>query len=334
MIRILWAAFAASAVLVTYLCVTAAHREAPRRSPNHPLSRVTETASLQRSEEQERTGDAAPELSPQPAGSPAPAEVRAPEEGEAEGELPEPGAFLEQLMDLARKGDLEELSKYLSPGMTRLTQGLLIMVMMKKAGQKSEELEKAFDGLSFEFEELGDDLLRVHVEGAQGKQPEEIYLIPHENSWQLVTESDLPGPAADFIGAMNRLQLLALCQHTYFADGLGETGAAYAETLGELAEALSRSPLYADVLDLDFVSAAEAGYAHNGYTYGRIESGGTGFAYYAAPERYGPEMRETLLIDGAGRVWAKDLGGEPPPAAWPTPAPDKQGWKRRRSPWQ
>jgi hypothetical protein len=174
----------------------------------------------------------------------------------------------------------------------------------------------------------------VHIGGERGQPREAIYLLPQEDSWQLVTESDLPGPAADFLEAMNRLQLLALCQQTYFADSLGDRIGSYAETLGDLVASLNRSPVYAAVIDADFVRIAESGYPHNGYSYGLIESGGKGFAYYAAPERYGPESRETLLIDGEGKVWAKDLGGEPPPATWPGPDPSKEGWKQRRSPWQ
>jgi hypothetical protein len=237
-------------------------------------------------------------------------------------------------MELARKGDLEELSKHLSPGAARIGHGLLMLIMMRKAGLKADALDRFFEELSFELEDLGDGLVRVHMGGPDRKPPEEIYLVPHEGSWQLATESDLPGPAADLLHALNRLQLLALCQHTYWADQLGGEGVEYAATLRELAEGLNRSPVYADVIEPDFITAVEVGLPSGGYTFGPIESDGKEFAYYATPDAYGTESRETLLIDNEGRVWAKDLGGEPPPSTWPGPNPEKQGWKRRRDPWR
>ncbi len=340
--RVSWAAFAVSAVAATLLCVVRVceRRGAPAagvpsgdartvagepadvgpRGDEGTEKLAAQAASLP--DEPDRAAGidaliAAAELAAQAARTATPV-VR-----------PEPEAFMRSLVDMIKKGDMDNFAPRLRPGAARLAQGVLMMMLMAKVGKKNDELERGLDGATFEFEELPDGLVRVHMKDGYGHgPPEPVYLVPGEGMWDVATESDLSAPAVDLQAALNRLRLLAVCQHTYLLEDSGE-GRGYAESVRELAEGLNRSPVYEGALSAELADAVDLGTPTGGYIFGKVASGGKEFAYSARPVQYGEGSKETLLIDGEGRVWAKDLQGEPPPAAWPGPNPEKLGWQRK-----
>jgi len=71
-----------------------------------------------------------------------------------------------------------------------------------------------------------------------------------------------------------------------------------------------------------------------GYRFGSIETDENAaplaperrFAYYAVPEIYGVKGMRTLIVDSAGRIFAKDTGRSAPPPAWPASDPTAAGW--------
>ena len=327
MVRVQWIMFVVSVLAVTYLCVTDGRvadeePEAKQSPPVSPESRIAnEGATTEVTTESAAPAAVEKEIVAEPG-----TEVR---------QRPEPKAFMDALLALARAGKLEQLTEHLSPGVRRMVSGLFLLAMSVKAGGDPKTLERVLKEMRFEFEDVGDGLVRLHALDPEGRpSPEPVYLVPHEDTWQLATERDLPGPAADLQHAMNSLKLLALSQQTYFAENLGTGLTDYAESVYELASAMDRSDLYEGVLDPDIIQAVDRGLSRDGYVYGMFESGGKGFAYYATPDRYGIGARETLLIDGEGRVWAKDLEGNPPPPAWPAGNLTSKGWKQRRSTWR
>ena len=158
----------------------------------------------------------------------------------------------------------------------------------------------------------------------------ELYVVPQEGAWKLAAPGDLEPAVVECDRATRRLQLLAICQNTFLIEDLDGDGQDYAVGVRELAAGLDRSGVYEGVLDPEFAGAADTGRALDGYAFGRIAMDGNDFGYYAIPALRGPGPAETLLIDSRGRIWAKDLGGEPPPSEWPGPDPAAQGWKERK----
>jgi hypothetical protein len=82
------------------------------------------------------------------------------------------------------------------------------------------------------------------------------------------------------------------------------------------------------VLEAEFAAAVDGGIPYGEYVYGRLETGHGADAYAATPAVYGSAARETVVLDASGRLWSKDLAGQPLPAVWPSSDPAAEGWKR------
>jgi hypothetical protein len=242
----------------------------------------------------------------------------------------EPEEFLAQLLELAAKGDIEALTGKMLPGAIRALREPLLGLLVD--GEKAkEEIKATTADMQFSLEETPEGLLRLRMEGPGGvKSDLEVYLVPDEGAWKLAAASDLEEPAVDADRAAKRLQLLALCQNTFLIEELAGDGQAYAAWARDLASGLDRSGIYEGVLDPEFVAATDTGSPFEGYVFGRVSMSANDFGYSATPALRGPGPVETLLIDSRGRIWAKDLGGDPPPAEWPGPDPAAQGWKERK----
>jgi hypothetical protein len=191
---------------------------------------------------------------------------------------------------------------------------------------KKEDLAAMADAVRLEIEKEAEDRCRVHLSSDGQPFPEDLFLVLRDGAWEMAAASDLPGPEGERDRALQRLRLLGLCQEAYIDDGLGGPGRP-AETGRELKEGLDASPAYEGALDGDLASALDGGWAIGGFRFGRIPSA-KGFAYFAAPAVLGDGSRQTFVIDGNGMTWAKDLGGEYPPAEWPE-EPEKAGWERK-----
>ncbi len=344
LVKVLWGAFACSIISAGFLSykeyrkpkvrvpVTAQSQAlpapaAPRTSPEFPGDAgrpldpcVTTDADSRRSPAEPQT-DAA-------GGTEFPAQPKL----ATEEELIALEEFAQELFDLLMEEKLDEFLSHARPGFVRAMAPLLERYLTQHSGRR-EEIRKAIENLEVEVQERPDGALRLRILGAMPFETgEDLLIVPEGGSWKLAAESDLPGPAADRRRAMERLRLLAICQRAYFDENLGGRGPELAGTIRELREGLERSPLYEGILDPEFAAAADAGWTTGGYRYGKIEAGHGSFACSAAPAVYGPDGKETFVIDGSGAVWAKDLGGEPPPADWPAD-PEKAGWSRQRGPW-
>jgi hypothetical protein len=84
-----------------------------------------------------------------------------------------------------------------------------------------------------------------------------------------------------------------------------------------------RRTAYAGILDPGLAAAADDGRTLGGYRFGRIAVGPEGFAFIASPAAYGPESRETFIIDPGGSpipgavVGAVRIAGEGKPRGEP-----------------
>jgi hypothetical protein len=362
--RILWFLFAASAVTAGYLVLQDSRTRAPLGRPDpagstaagggaHPSAALAGRASLPSASSRDagpkaelaglggptRDGAGGNGAAEEGAGEGETAgagdlagEGAAGERGEGGGPTIEPEEFLAQFLELAAKGDLEALTGKMLPGAIRALRGPL-MELLAGGEEAQEKMRATTADMQFSLEETPEGLLRVRMEGPGGTKSDlEIYLVPEEGAWKLAAPSDLEETEAvvNADRAAKRLQLLALCQNTFLIDDLDGDGPDYAARAGDLASGLDRSGIYEGVLDPEFVAAADTGRPLDGYSFGRISMAGNDFGYYAIPALRGPGPAETLLIDSRGRIWAKDLGGEPPPSEWPGPDPAAQGWKERK----
>jgi hypothetical protein len=240
----------------------------------------------------------------------------------------EPADFMARLFELAREGNLEALTALMRPGAIKLLRQPLTGILLDADGTR-EGLEAALQDLSFRFEERPDGALRLHLEGLPpGAIPDApLFLLPDDDGgWKLGAERDLPGSAAEAERATARLQLLAVCQGTYLMDGLG-FGPGYAPTARDLADGLERSGVYGGALAPELVTATDTGRPLEGYIFGRLPSQANEVFYYAIPAAPSSGNREALVIDGRGKIWAKDLEGGPLPAEWPAGDPSKEGWR-------
>jgi len=357
--RILWLLFAASALTAGYLVVRDSRTGAPDGKPDaagstaegrgdHPGAALAGRASLPSASNRtagsnpetaerdgshldapggkEAAGKGAGESETAAAGGLAGAEADK-KPGEGGGPTIEPEEFMAQLLELAAKGDIEALTGKMLPGAIRALRGPLLGLLMDGEEAK-EQIRATTADMQFSFEETPEGPLRLRMEGPGGVMSDlDIYLVPDEGGWKLAAASDLKEPAVDADRAAKRLQLLALCQNTYLIEDLGGDGPDYAARARDLASGLDRSGIYEGVLDPEFAAATDAGRPFEGYVFGRIPMPGNDFGYYAIPALRGSGPAETLLIDSRGRIWAKDLGGDPPPAEWPGPDPAAQGWK-------
>jgi len=330
--RILWQVFAISFIAAGGLVIWDLHRPAPQ-DPRRAAGALRAPAA--RRAETERPPERGPD--PEAPGSASPRGEADPAQAGATPASETPEGFFRRLIDLAVKGDLETLIGLVRPGAARAAAPLFEGILTGRDGQMNESQQTFLKNLRAEFEKTPEGYFRLNLIIPllpESERPKEtFYLVPHEGAWKLATESDLPGPAMDRARAVRRLQLLAVCQQTYYAEDLDGDGPDFAATDRELLDALERSPAFAGGLDPDLAAAADAGLNLGGYQYGRIKRSANDFGYYAAPGMYGAESRETFIIDSKGQVWAKDLGGERPPAEWPGPDPAESGWTRKETRW-
>jgi hypothetical protein len=344
LLAVLWIGFALSAIAVAALwrsppgeapAPTGDTSVAPERRPGESLDPVPAPADEAPPEESPAAGEVgiAPAASPEASGTD-PSQKDSPEEaggGSEDAEAPE--TFIAGLLDLARKGDADEIMARVLPGFMKAAGEALLPIILQQGPRKEDE-PFPLDLLEFGYERLPDGLVRLQVSGPPGAEVPDVdfFLIPHEGSWKLGTASDIPGMPEELCRtALDRLRLLALSQFTYLEENLG-TRPGFAPTVRELAEGLGRSPDYAGVLAPRMAAAVDDGGAAGGYWYGRLQVPAGAFAYYAVPIAPNAETRETLIIDASGSVWGKDLGGAPPPAEWPA-EPEKDGWERKVGQW-
>ncbi|MBN1420286.1 MAG: hypothetical protein JXP34_16015 [Planctomycetes bacterium] len=330
--RIGWQLFAISIIVAAGLVLWDLQSPPPdpRRAAGAPRAPAARPEAAQGSAAGAEIARGADPDPPEPADPAGPAGE---DESPPDAALPQtPDAFFRHLIGLALEGDIETLIGLVRPGAARAARPLFEGILFRGDGEIGKTERTFLQNLRAEFEETPEGYLRLNLIIPllpESERPKDtFYLIPHEGSWKLATESDLPGPAMERTRAVRRLQLLAVCQQTYFAEDLDGDGPDYAATDRELLEGLERSPAFAGGLDSDLAAAADAGLLLDGYQYGRIKRGTNDFAYYAAPGMYGAESRDTYVIDGKGQVWSKDLGGAAPPAEWPDPHRAENGWTR------
>ncbi len=224
---------------------------------------------------------------------------------------------------MLRKGEIEALLSHARPGFVRVVGPILQEPVLNG---KKEDFAMMADAIQVELEKESEDRFRVRLSGGGQALQEDLFLILRDGSWEAAAASDLPGPNAERNQALQRLRLLGLCQEAYIDEGLRGPGRP-AETGRDLKEGLDALPAYAGALEPALASALDGGWTIGGYRFGRIAAA-KGFAYFTAPAVSRQESRQTFVIDASGVTWAKDIGGEHPPAEWPDD-PEKAGWERQ-----
>jgi hypothetical protein len=339
----LWGCFTLSLVIIALLAVRD-YKRGPRirMIPVVRSGPVSKTKTIEKTSELVRAGKSDPAWhagktdqpmttasGPTPGG---PGTEAPPGSPPGAGDPSDPIAFVDHLLEILKTEDLDGLLSHGEPGFVRAVMPFLEVDLFLFG--KMDKLSRIADSLQVDLEEAPGDRFRLHL-SIEGKMysGEDFFLIPHEESWRLAAESDLPGPLADRRRTVERLRLLGLARLAYLDAGLGGPGFRYAETARELQHGLERSSAYAGIFDPGLAAAVDDGRTLSGYRFGRIGAGPEGFAYIASPAAYGPESRETFIIDSIGRVWARDLGGEPPPSLEGSADLDKSGWIRVEGPW-